>query len=374
LISFLHTADWQIGRVYAQFEADDAAALFEARFNTVARLAALASEHAVDAVLVAGDVFDAQTVSDKTLHRLFNAMQGYAGPWLLLPGNHDAALAESVWTRIARMPELPANIQPCLQAQPLQVAGKFVLLPAPLTQRHTHHDLTDWFDHCSDASGLPRVGLAHGSVQGLLPDGIDSSNPIAAQRAQQAGLAYLALGDWHGCKQVDARTWYAGTPESDRFKANDSGQVLLVRLAADSTHPEVLPLRSGQYRWRLLEVQLDVESDVDTLLDNLASVGSADVLQLRLSGSCTLAGQRRLSAALARARASARALVCDDTGLRLTPSADDLQDLQADGYVGAVLQQLRAEQEGETAELANDALLELARILDAQAMPQGGPA
>ena len=52
-MSFLHTADWQIGRVFSQFEPDDAAALFEARFKAVERLAALATERNVDAVLVA---------------------------------------------------------------------------------------------------------------------------------------------------------------------------------------------------------------------------------------------------------------------------------------------------------------------------------
>ena len=95
-LRLLHSADWQIGRIYSQFEPDDAAALFEARFLAVERLATLAIEHSVDAVLVAGDVFDAQTVSDKTIRRLFNAMQGYTGPWVLMPGNLDAALAESV--------------------------------------------------------------------------------------------------------------------------------------------------------------------------------------------------------------------------------------------------------------------------------------
>ncbi len=74
MISILHTADWQIGRVFAQFEPDDAAALFEARFAVVERLAGIATDRGVDAILVAGDVFDAQTVADKTIRRLFNAM------------------------------------------------------------------------------------------------------------------------------------------------------------------------------------------------------------------------------------------------------------------------------------------------------------
>ena len=71
---FLHTADWQIGRQYTRFAADDAVPLAEARLRAVETLARLATEHAVDAVLVAGDVFDAQTVADRTIRRLFNAL------------------------------------------------------------------------------------------------------------------------------------------------------------------------------------------------------------------------------------------------------------------------------------------------------------
>lgn len=140
---------------------------------------------------------------------------------MLIPGNHDAGLAESVWTRAARLNAVPPNAHVCLRPEPLLFSSLgLAVLPAPLTQRHTHNDLTDWFAAAQVPPGLFRVGLAHGSVQGILAEDIDSSNPIAAARAEQAALDYLALGDWHGCKQVDARTWYSGTPETDRF--NDS--------------------------------------------------------------------------------------------------------------------------------------------------------
>ncbi len=138
MISILHTADWQIGRVFAQFEPDDAAALFEARFSVVERLASIATDRGVDAILVAGDVFDAQTVTEKTIRRLFNAMQGFTGTWVLMPGNHDAALVESVWSRARRLGVIPRNVIVCLDPKPVVVAGKFNLLPAPLTQRHTY--------------------------------------------------------------------------------------------------------------------------------------------------------------------------------------------------------------------------------------------
>ncbi|MCZ2497215.1 DNA repair exonuclease [Xylophilus sp. Kf1] len=368
MLKFLHTADWQIGRVFAQFEEDDAAALFEARFRVIERIAAIAARESVDAVLVAGDVFDAQTVSDKTIRRMFLAMTGFGGPWVLIPGNHDAALAESVWERARRLQAVPANVVACLAAEPHLLPGKCVLLPAPLTQRHTHHDLTAWFDGAPTEPGLPRIGLAHGSVSGILAEGIDSSNPIAPDRAATARLDYLALGDWHGTRRIDARTWYAGTPETDRFKGNDSGQALLVGIAAVGAEPQVQPLATGEHRWRSHELVLAGPSDVEQVEQWLAAAGRQDVLQLRLSGSADLAGHRRLREAAAAAAARVRALLWDDETLRLEPTDDDIAALDAGGYVGEVLAVLRAEQAapagGDGAEVARDALLALARVLD----------
>ena len=42
MIKLLHTADWQIGKLFGQFEPDEAAILAEARFTTIERLARLA--------------------------------------------------------------------------------------------------------------------------------------------------------------------------------------------------------------------------------------------------------------------------------------------------------------------------------------------
>ena len=120
---FLHTADWQIGRQYVQFPPEDGALLAEARLEAVATLARLATEHAVDAVLVAGDVFDAQAVSARTIRRLFAQLSGYAGPWLMIPGNHDAALAESVWTSAMRIGALPPNVHLALEPAVLDFAS-----------------------------------------------------------------------------------------------------------------------------------------------------------------------------------------------------------------------------------------------------------
>lgn len=367
---FLHTADWQIGRLPSQFPADDAQALSDARIDAVRRIAQLAAEHAVAAVLVAGDVFDAQTVSERTIRRLFNATEGFAGPWIMIPGNHDAALDESVWRVAQRLDALPPNVRVSLRPELIDdfAAQGFVVLSAPLTQRHTYADLTEWFEHAQSAPDLVRIGLAHGSVQGVLAEGIDSANPIHADCAVRGRLDYLALGDWHGLKRIDERTWYSGTPEPDRFRDNDPGFALLVELPTPGATPVVTQLPVGRFRWTQTNATLAVGSDVDALVERLAATGAHDVLLLRVQGQIDLAGLQRLQGAIGQAQARGRSVVVYLDALRLWPTADDLAALRADGYLADVIGALRQQQQDEAAgsETATHALTLLAGVLREQ--------
>jgi DNA repair exonuclease SbcCD nuclease subunit len=365
-MKMLHTADWQIGRSYSQFDSGDGAQLAAARIDAVARIAQLATTQAVDVVVVAGDVFDIQTPRAKSIVRLFQAMESFVGPWVLLPGNHDAALEESVWDIARRLRAVPANVHLCLKPEPLSLAGPdgapIAILPAPLTQRHTHQDLTAWFDDAPTPQGAFRIGLAHGSVQGILPGDADAQNPIAPDRAKRACLDYLALGDWHGKLQVDERTWYSGTPEPERFRANEPGYVLLVEIAAPGAVPLVTPLPVARYRWQALDLQVDDALGARTATDALLTLDAQTVAEVRLSGSCDMATMEHLQAALAAAEIHAAALVVRENDLRLVPTDADLQSLQADGFIGESLAQLKADLQGDNPDLVREALLHLARI------------
>lgn len=362
---FLHTADWQIGRQFASFDPEHAPILAEARIKAVAALARLAAEQRVDAVLVAGDVFDAQTVSERTIRRLFNALGAFQGPWLMISGNHDAALAESVWTHAQRLGVVPPHVHLLLQPEVRVFAELgFAVLPAPLMQRHTYDDATEWFDSADTPAGLLRVGLAHGCVQGLLLEDLDSPNPIAPDRCERARLDYLALGDWHGTRVLHPRMAYSGTPEPDRFKSNDAGQALLVDIAGPGSKPVVTPVRIAQFDWQTLAHDCQVESDVAQLLQVLQGITAGAVVKLQLSGVVTLAAQHALQQALAAAGARARHLQVDLSALRLAPSDEDIASLEVDGYLAELIAELReAMATGADAGLAQECLALLAGAL-----------
>ena len=329
-IRLLHTADWQLGKPFSRFAGCDDL-LADARFAAVERLAERAAAAEVAAVLVAGDILDSEHADPKHLRRMAARMQPYAGPWLLLPGNHDPARPGGVWDRFASSGDCPPNVHLLTTREPcLLEGGKLAVLPAPLTQKHVTADVTAWFAAAEIPAGVHKVGLAHGAVQGFLQESAESPNPIALDRAETAGLDYLALGDWHAALEITPRSWYSGTPEPDRFTKSGIGEALLVTLAAPGAQPLVERLRIGRYLWQQQTLDLGHATDAAAIADQLQSLlaglaePDATVLRLTVEGALDLAGTAALEAALDRLEARLRYLDRRLDGLVATASETDL--------------------------------------------------
>src|SRR5262249_30094797 len=142
------------------------------------------------------------------------------------------------------------------------------------------------------APGAIRIGMAHGGGIGFGETEEEAAtNLLDAARAEKAELDYFALGDWHGLKRVNDRTWYSGTPEPDRFRNNEPGFVLVVDVEAPRKAPVVTPHRIGRTRWIETKVSAHSAADVanfsawiDKLEDPLHCV-----IKLELTGVLSLA-------------------------------------------------------------------------------------
>ncbi len=339
---FIHTADWQLGKPFGQFPDETVFGLKAQRLETVKALAALAKQQAVDAVLVAGDIFDSNTVADRTLLQAIEATRAFAGPWVLLPGNHDPALSHSAWSRLRAM-GLPATIVIADEPAPLVLGAMATILPAPLRRRREAQDLTDWFDAAPSPEGAIRIGLAHGSLANRLPDG-EAGNEIAEDRAARAGLAYLALGDWHGAREIAPRTYYAGTPEPDRFKANGAGSVYSVEIEGPGAPPRITCLPTGRFTWTAQDIELidGTQGPIEATLVTLPTAARDTLVTLTLSGTITLAERQRLGETIERWSARLHHLAIDDTALRDEPTDDDLDAIDTAGFVRLAVDRLRA--------------------------------
>ena len=66
MLSFLHSADWQIGKPYARVQdPDKRARLRQVRIEAIARIGAQITPSKASLLLVAGDLFDSPTPSSK---------------------------------------------------------------------------------------------------------------------------------------------------------------------------------------------------------------------------------------------------------------------------------------------------------------------
>jgi DNA repair exonuclease SbcCD nuclease subunit len=334
---FVHTADWQLGKPFGRFDPELRGRLEQARLDMIDRLAAAARQAGAEHVLVAGDVWDQEQPQDRVLRRSFDRLKAaHDLDWWLLPGNHDPAGRESLWERAARE-GLPAHIHLLTEAAPIEMATGVSLLPAPWTGKRPGRDLTaDWSAWQTPADHL-RIGIGHGGTQGFGSEA-EEAVIIDPGRAEEAGLDYLALGDWHGTRKVAPRTWYSGTPEPDRFRNNDQGHALLVEIGSDPTI-----LKTGHYDWQQPDLSSETERDVCAAFAGLFPDGVLDhvLVRAQLAGEVSLAEWSRLESLAEKHRERVAYLEMRTSGLHLRAEGSDLSALD-EGILREVAEQLLA--------------------------------
>jgi DNA repair exonuclease SbcCD nuclease subunit len=345
-VRLIHTADWQIGKVFRFVDQATMGVLQEARLEAISAIGRLALEHAAPVVLVAGDIYDVATAEDRTLAQPIARMRAFATiEWHLIPGNHDPHQPGGPWDRLLRR-GLPANVRVHVEPVPVALAGgKAQMLPASLGRRRGLGDPTAWMDQAPGSEGALRIGLAHGSISAFGSDAQTQPNLIDPARPERARLGYLALGDWHGAKRIGPRCWYSGTPEVDDFGVEGGGHALLVDVRADGGPPAVTPLRTGRFDWRREEMRIDGENDIGVMSARLGALHhdlSCLLLDLHLEGTLSLAARELLARALDELAAALRFLRVDDRGLYLRPSAADLEAIAPGGFVRVAAETLRA--------------------------------
>ena len=74
-LRLIHTSDWQIGKVFRFVNNATMGLLQEARLGAIARLGELAGEHAARHILVAGDVYDMEALSPRSLNQPLERMR-----------------------------------------------------------------------------------------------------------------------------------------------------------------------------------------------------------------------------------------------------------------------------------------------------------
>ncbi|OKI01937.1 exonuclease SbcCD subunit D [Streptomyces sp. CB02923] len=235
---FLHTSDWHLGRSFHRVN------LLAAQRTFLDHLVETVRAQRVDAVLVAGDVYDravpplaAVELFDDALHRL--AALGV--PTVMISGNHDSARRLGVGSGLMRQAGIHLRTDPAACATPVVLRdehGEVALYGLPYlepalvkeefgAERADHaHVLGAAMDRVRDdlagrPAGTRSVVLAHAFVTGGAPSDSERDITVGGVESVPAsvfdGVDYAALGHLHGCQTITDRVRYSGSPLAYSF-------------------------------------------------------------------------------------------------------------------------------------------------------------
>lgn len=311
--TFLHTADWQLGKPFASVEEEPKRhRIQQERLHAVQRMKDNVEKSGASFILVAGDVFDSSQATKASVSAACAAIGSVKVPVLVIPGNHDHAGPGSIWGQEffkRKQGQLAPNLQVLLTGEPV-ILENAIIFPAPLLRRHDAGDPTTWIRAALEDSALPpelpRIVLAHGTIQGFGSSQEDDDgestvgNWIDLSRLPLEQLDYIALGDWHGTKQVNLKAWYSGTPEIDRFpkgEGNDPGNLLKVTVSRGQP-PLVEKIPSSRFLWKEMAFRFSDDASLDLFAsqmdESIGQRGDEHLLLLSLDGSLGIEASGRL--------------------------------------------------------------------------------
>lgn len=366
-MKFLHTADWQIG-MKASHVGTAGDRVRRERIVAIDRVVGAAREHAVDFMLIAGDLFEDNGVDRVLVQTVADRISGAGVPAYIIPGNHDPLVPGSVWEHPAWT--FHPDIHVLRESEPIDVPGG-ILYPCPLRAKHGRRDPTAWVEPVE--GDAVRIGLAHGTVEGVDQDEAQDY-PIPRDAAVRAGLDYLALGHWHSTARYDVsgitRAAYSGTHEPTKFGERDSGNVLTVQIDAPGAPPAIEQVVTGGLTWRTIDAELNASGEGSRVREEIETMDKSSDTLLRVQLDGLLFAEDRDELVRMREVLESRFLFgsLDSDSLTLSPTDSEWIDRLPAGIVREAGERLRAlsdpnhlgpRSDGAAPEIAAQALLVL---------------
>ncbi len=259
-MKLLHTSDWHLGAV------EDNRSLLEDQQFFVDEICRIIEEERVDAVLIAGDVYDRSVASAEAIRLYGQAMtricKGLGVPVCIIAGNHDSA------ERLSSCSELLSDVG-------LHIAGALTFEPQFVSFRDTQVFLLPWIteakvrsvfreerdriqsleDACRVVVDRYRAAFDPEKKHVLMAHAyIVNAETSTSDRAAEIGFAaqvpaivfscfdYVALGHIHKPQNVSPAMRYSGTPMPYSFGKEEKQEKSVTIVDTQTMARKVVPL------------------------------------------------------------------------------------------------------------------------------------
>ena len=255
---FLHTSDWHLGATEGDRE------LREDQYFFIDEICRIIEERQVDAVLLAGDVYD-RSVGSASAIRLYNyAMERICRDLkktvLTIAGNHDSAdrlsscgsLLEKAGLYISGAAEQEARVVAFDDAEVFLLPWVTEEKVRSLYPEERISDLTGAYqvltDHMRErfSPDKKHIVVSHAFITNAETSTSDRAAEIGFATQVSAsvfdGFDYVALGHIHKPQNVNGHIRYSGTPMPYSFGKEESQEKSVTLLDTETMTQEIVPL------------------------------------------------------------------------------------------------------------------------------------
>ena len=297
MVQFIQTSDWQIGMKGGGL-GDAGPIVRKVRIESIHNVLKSAQEQKVDFVLLCGDIFEHNMISQEDAKKVVTIFNQYPDiPLFLLPGNHDILGADCVYNREIF---LRVNHLTILRTSDYVEVTGAILHPCPVLSKFTTQDLSGTIPVVREVEGI-HIGVAHGSLVGQspVPNWEEIDLPIDPSCVVRTGIDYLALGHWHSHRTFKdstgiARIAYSGTHEQTNYGEDNAGYCLLVQIDGKGDAPKIVPIKTGQLTWVSMEFEMKDSSSLIELEKYFESIKGIDMVRVILYGELPLESKKEL--------------------------------------------------------------------------------
>lgn len=276
MVKIIHTGDIHLDSAFTSLSADGARFRRAESRELFSKVIDIANSENVDAIILAGDVFDAYPIRPETSESLLRDLKRAKMPIFISPGNHDPYTADSPYRTLAFPENVHIFTSSSLTAAKIPEKKLRIFGAAYASAVYDERILDDF--KVPDDDYINIISL-HSNLY------TDGYSPVSADEIGKTGADYVALAHVHKPTELlkAGRTHYAycGCLESHDFgECYDSG----FYIATIEKGSVALSRHSvSDVSYREISVNLTDSADVEKVLS--APVGRVH-LRLTLTGEC----------------------------------------------------------------------------------------
>jgi DNA repair exonuclease SbcCD nuclease subunit len=288
-MKILHIADIHLDRTFAAGHGSRRRG--ELR-DALVRALELGADRGVDAICIAGDVYEHETVSEDTAAFLRDRLGRSGVPVLIAPGNHDPYLAGSVWER----GPWPENVRIFRhdRIEAAELSQTTVVWGAAFTARHCSTSaVAGW---TAPADSRAHLLLLHAALTGEQWADEPAHRPVTRRQLSECGVRYAMLGHFHDGR-ADDLLCYPGSPEPLGWgeRAGRHAAAILT-VSPDGCACELVEIARRRYAEETIRVDGAASSDeIERRVEAAAAAHAGAALLVTLEGevdpACEVDGQ-----------------------------------------------------------------------------------